>query len=163
MTAHGLLSRRVVLGSLAGAALAGFDPPSAVAAAALDLPRYRGKVLYVDFWASWCGPCKLAFPFMQQLAARYSSSDLAIVTINLDRQRRPADAFLRRIGSGLPVIYDAAGDLAQAWKVVDMPTSLVFDRRGDLRFRHRGFLPARVQEYEGHVAQLVREGVNPAA
>ncbi|WP_421851220.1 TlpA disulfide reductase family protein [Novosphingobium sp.] len=150
------VSRRAVLGGLAGAALAGICTP-AEAAALLDLAKYRGKVVYVDFWASWCGPCKLSFPFMQQLAARYPASDLAVVTVNVDRQRGAADAFLRQVKSSLPVIYDAAGDLAQTWKVTDMPTSLVFDRKGAMRFRHQGFFPGKAREYEGHVAQLVRE------
>lgn len=156
MTALVPVSRRTVLGGLAGVALTGVCSP-AEAAASLDLAKYRGKVLYVDFWASWCGPCKLSFPFMQQLAARYPASDLAVVTISVDRQRGAADAFLRQVRSNLPVIYDAAGDLAQTWKVADMPTSLVFDRKGAMRFRHQGFFPGKVREYEGHVAQLVRE------
>ena len=146
----------MVLGGLAGTALAGIAMP-AEAATVLDLARYRGAVVYVDFWASWCGPCKLAFPFMQQLSARYPASDLAVVTINLDRQRAAAEAFIRQVRSTLPVIYDAAGDLAQTWKVADMPTSLLFDRKGAMRFRHPGFFPGRAREYEGHVAQLVRE------
>ena len=157
MIANDPLSRRAVLGGLGAAALAGLAAP-AEAAAVLDLAKYRGKVVYADFWASWCGPCKLSFPFMQQLAARYPASDLAVVTINVDRQRAAADAFMRQVRSNLPVIYDATGDLAQAWKVADMPTSLVFDRKGVMRFRHQGFFPGKVREYEGHVAQLVREG-----
>jgi cytochrome c biogenesis protein CcmG, thiol:disulfide interchange protein DsbE len=151
------VSRRTVLVGLAGAALIGVQSP-AMAAASLDLAKYRGKVVYVDFWASWCGPCKLSFPFMQQLSARYPGGDVAILTVNVDRQRAQADAFLRQVRSTLPVIYDAGGDLAQAWKVADMPTALVFDRTGKMRFRHQGFFPAKMPEYEGHVAQLVREG-----
>ena len=158
MTAPDTISRRTVLGGMAGAAvLAGTGTP-ALAAASLDLARYRGKVVYVDFWASWCGPCKLSFPFMQQLAARYPASDLAVITVNVDRQRAAADTFMRQMRSTLPVIYDGAGDLAQTWKVADMPTSLVFDRKGAMRFRHQGFFPGKVREYEGHIAQLVREG-----
>jgi thiol-disulfide isomerase/thioredoxin len=156
MIANDPLSRRAVLGGLGAAALAGLAAP-AEAAAVLDLAKYRGKVVYADFWASWCGPCKLSFPFMHQLAARYPAGDLAVITINVDRQRGPADAFLRQVRSSLPVIYDAAGDIAQAWKVADMPTSLVFDRKGAMRFRHQGFFPGKAREYEGHVAQLLRE------
>jgi thiol-disulfide isomerase/thioredoxin len=158
MPASIAISRRSVLGGLAGAAaLAGVSTP-AEAAASLDLAKYRGKVVYVDFWASWCGPCKLSFPFMQSLAARYPAGDLAVITVNVDRQRAAADRFMQQVRSSLPVIYDVAGDLAQAWKVADMPTSLVFDRKGAMRFRHQGFFPGKVREYEGHVAQLVREG-----
>jgi thiol-disulfide isomerase/thioredoxin len=158
MSASNPVSRRSVVAGLAGAAaLAGFST-AAEAAASLDLAKYRGKVVYVDFWASWCGPCKLSFPFMQQLAARYAAGDLAVITVNVDRQRAAADRFMQQVRSSLPVIYDAAGDLAQAWKVADMPTSLVFDRKGAMRFRHQGFFPGKVREYEGHIAQLVREG-----
>ena len=124
---------------------------------ALDLARYRGKVVYVDFWASWCGPCKLSFPFMQQLAARYPAGDVAVITINLDRQRPQAEAFLRQVHATLPVVYDPQGNLAKTWQVADMPTSLVFDRKGTMRFRHQGFFPGKAAEYEGHIAQLVRE------
>ena len=158
MTATDILSRRTVLGGLTGAVGAALLPGPALAAASLDLAKYRGKVVYVDFWASWCGPCKLSFPFMQQLAARYPASDLAVITVNVDRQRTAADRFMQQVRSNLPVIYDAAGDLAQAWKVADMPSSLVFDRKGAMRFRHQGFFPGKVREYEGHIAQLVREG-----
>ena len=156
MVASVPVSRRIVLGGLAGAAVIGM-PGAAEAAASRDLARYRGKVVYVDFWASWCGPCKLSFPFMQGLAARYPGGEVAVLTVNLDRQRPQADAFLRQVRSSLPVIYDAQGDLAQTWKVADMPTSLVFDHKGVMRFRHQGFFPGKVREYEAHVAQLVRE------
>ena len=157
MTETGSVSRRSVLGGLAGAAAAAALPRPVLAAASLDLAKYRGKVVYVDFWASWCGPCKLSFPFMQQLAARYPAGDLAVITVNVDRQRAAADRFMQQVRSSLPVVYDAAGDLAQAWKVADMPTSLVFDRKGAMRFRHQGFFPGKVREYEAHIAQLVRE------
>ena len=150
------LVRRTILGACA--ALVAMAPIAARAEAdALDLAKYRGKVVYVDFWASWCGPCKLSFPFMQQLAARYPAGEVAVVTINLDRQRPAAEAFLRQVHGTLPVVYDPAGNLAKTWKVADMPTSLVFDRKGSMRFRHQGFFPGKAAEYESHVAQLVRE------
>ena len=149
-------SRRSILSGLA--ALAALLPGvSQAETGVLDLAKYRGKVVYIDFWASWCGPCKLSFPFMQQLAARYPAGDVAVVTINLDRQRGAAEAFLRQVRSTLPVVYDPSGNLANIWKVTDMPTSLVFDRKGVLRFRHQGFFPGKAAEYNAHVAQLVRE------
>lgn len=149
-----LFARRTFVALAAGLALA---PLVAHAEAGpLDLSRYRGKVVYLDFWASWCGPCKLSFPWMQMLAARYPE-DVAVVTVNLDRQKPQADAFLRQVRSTLPVVYDAQGVSAKAWKVADMPTSLVFDRKGAVRFRHQGFFPGKTGEYEAHVAALVRE------
>jgi len=149
-------TRRALLGACA-ALLAAAPLGARAETDALDLAKYRGKVVYVDFWASWCGPCKLSFPFMQKLAAHYPAGDVAVVTINLDRQRPAAEAFLRQVHASLPVVYDPKGDLAKTWKVADMPTSLVFDRKGAMRFRHQGFFPGKAAEYEAHIAQLVRE------
>ena len=89
------------------------------------------------------------------LAGRYGANDLVVLTVNVDRQRPAADAFLKQVRSTLPVVWDSKGDIAKAWKVNDMPTSLVFDRDGKMRFRHQGFFPNKAAEYEGHVAQLV--------
>ena len=63
------------------------------APAGFNIAQYRGKVVYLDFWASWCGPCKQSFPFMKSLKTRHPGADLAVVTINLDRKRAQADAF----------------------------------------------------------------------
>ena len=157
LKSHSLrLARRTLLAACA--ALVAIAPVAARAETdALDLAKYRGKVVYVDFWASWCGPCKLSFPFMAKLAARYPAGDVAVVTVNLDRQRPAAEAFLRQVHGTLPVVYDPAGNLAKTWKVADMPTSLVFDRKGAMRFRHQGFFPGKTAEYEAHITQLVRE------
>ncbi|MDF0544896.1 TlpA disulfide reductase family protein [Sphingobium sp. H39-3-25] len=123
----------------------------------LDIGAYRGRILYLDFWASWCGPCRLSFPFMAGLTQRYSPRDLAVVTVNLDRSRAQADSFLARIGGGLPVVYDNAGALAHSYRISDMPTSILFDRQGRARFTHKGFHPDQTATYVGHIDQLVRE------
>jgi len=123
----------------------------------LNLSQYEGKVVYLDFWASWCGPCKLSFPFMKGLSHQYSSRDLVVVTINLDRSRAVADAFLRQVGSNLKVIYDSKGVLAKDYRVSDMPTSLLIDRTGKVRIIHKGFHPEKEAEYRAHVEQLIHE------
>jgi len=123
----------------------------------LDLSELRGRVVYVDFWASWCGPCKQSFPYMANLTRQYSSRDFAVVTINVDRQRGQADAFLRKMGSSLPVVYDTSGDLARKYKVKDMPTSFLIDRNGRIRFTHKGFHPKDFATYKAHIDQLIHE------
>lgn len=151
------ISRALAMACTGIVAMAGMAAPALAGPAALDLGQYRGKVVYVDFWASWCGPCKQSFPFMQGLAARHPDGDLVVLTVNVDRQRPQADAFLRQVRSTLPVVYDQQGDLAKTWKVADMPTSLVFGRDGKIRFRHQGFFPGKTGEYEAHITQLLRE------
>ena len=121
----------------------------------LDLSQYHGKVVYLDFWASWCGPCQLSFPFMEGLTHSYSKNDLVVVTVNLDRSHKAATDFLRKAGSNLTVIYDEKGDIARAYKVSDMPTSIVIGRDGKTRFTHKGFHPDQKTEYRNHINQLI--------
>ncbi len=125
--------------------------------ARLDLSAYRGKVVYVDFWASWCGPCKLSFPYMASLTRQYAGRDFAVVTINLDRSRPQADMFLRKMGASLPVIYDGTGGIAAQYKVSDMPTAMLIDRSGHVRFTHKGFHPDQQAAYRQHIDQLLSE------
>lgn len=122
-----------------------------------NLSELRGRVVYVDFWASWCGPCKQSFPYMNSLTRQYSGRDFAVVTINVDRSRAQADAFLRKMGGNLPVIYDTSGALAKQYKVKDMPTSLLIDRTGRIRFTHTGFHPKELAAYKAHIDQLINE------
>ena len=130
-------------------------PP--VAAAPADLSAYRGKVVYLDFWASWCGPCKLSFPFMESLRNRYGAQGLVVLTVNVDHDRAAAERFLHETGSTLPVIYDPQGVLAARYKVAGMPTTVLIGRDGGQRQVHRGFFPAKTGEYEQHVNGLLAE------
>lgn len=132
-----------------GAALA--DP------AGLDLAKYRGKVVYVDFWASWCGPCKQAFPFMAELARGYRPADVVIVTVNEERSRAAGEAFLHQVGSNLPVVWDADGAVARPYGVNELPVTLIFDRKGHLRQRHQGFVAGDAARNRREISALVAE------
>lgn len=132
-------------------------PANSQSAPVLDLAQYRGKVVYIDFWASWCGPCKLSFPWMNQLRQQYGAKDLVIVTVNVDHDRAPATAFLNSVGGTLPVIYDPQGVLATRYKVAGMPTSILIGRDGQQRFVHHGYFPNKTAEYQAHIATLVAE------
>ena len=149
-----MIGRRSLLAA-AGAALA---PGIATAQTApLDLAQYRGKVVYLDFWASWCGPCKLSFPFMSRLRSSRQKDGLVIVAVNLDHERARADAFLSHQDSAIPVVFDPKGEIATQFHVKDMPTSLIIDRGGRTRYVHEGFLQAKTPQYEAHVTELLNE------
>jgi cytochrome c biogenesis protein CcmG, thiol:disulfide interchange protein DsbE len=130
--------------------------PMTARADALDLAPWRGKVVYVDFWASWCAPCKQAFPFMADLARRYPH-DLVVLTVNEDHHREAGEAFLSQVQSHLSVTWDGEGSVSKSWQVNEMPTTLLFDRKGRLRYRHEGFVPATSGEYVHQIDGLIRE------
>lgn len=125
--------------------------------ASLDLTKLRGKVVYLDFWASWCGPCKLSFPYMQRLAAAHPPDQFVIVAVNVDRSRDRADAFLAQAKSRLQIVYDPSAALARKFAVKGMPTSMLIGRDGRVRYVHEGFFPAKIPAYEAQITELLNE------
>jgi cytochrome c biogenesis protein CcmG/thiol:disulfide interchange protein DsbE len=123
----------------------------------LDLTGMRGRVVYIDFWASWCGPCKQSFPWMETMQSTYEGQGLRIVAVNLDRDRADADEFLNRFHPTFEVRFDPKGELAEFYKVQGMPSSVLIDRHGVARFTHVGFRPIDGAMYEAQVRELLSE------
>ena len=126
-------------------------------AADLDLSAYRGNVVYVDFWASWCGPCKQSFPWMQTMKDTYGRQGLTVIAIDLDMDRADADKFLDQFRPTFEVRFDPKGKLAAFYKVQAMPSSVLIDRHGVTRFTHEGFRPIDGAAYEAQVQELLAE------
>jgi thiol-disulfide isomerase/thioredoxin len=127
------------------------------AASSVDLTSLRGRVVYLDFWASWCGPCKQSFPWMETMKRAYEEQGLAIVAVNLDRDRASADKFLKRFHPTFDVRFDPNGELAQLYQVSGMPSSVLLDRHGVTRFTHVGFRPVDGAIYEAQLRELLAE------
>ena len=99
----------------------------------------KDKVVVVDFWASWCGPCKESFPIMNELHRKYRDQGVVILAVNVDESRADMDAFLKQHAAEFPVIRDAAQKLVEKVEVGTMPSSFILDRAGKVRFMHTGF------------------------
>jgi cytochrome c biogenesis protein CcmG, thiol:disulfide interchange protein DsbE len=127
------------------------------AASSLDLTSLGGRVVYLDFWASWCGPCRQSFPWMETLKSTYGAQGLEIITVNLDGDRADADKFLKQFHPTFDVRFDPKGELAEFYKVQGMPSSVLIDRHGVTRFTHVGFRPVDGPVYEAQVRQLLAE------
>ena len=127
------------------------------ASSSLDLGSLRGRVVYLDFWASWCGPCQQSFPWMESMRTAYAAQGLEIVTVNLDSRRADADKFLEKFHPTFDVRFDPKGELAEFYKVRGMPSSLLIDRQGVTRFSHVGFRPIDGALYEGQLRELLAE------
>jgi cytochrome c biogenesis protein CcmG, thiol:disulfide interchange protein DsbE len=122
-----------------------------------DLAGLRGRVVYLDFWASWCGPCEKSFPWMQWMQTTYKDQGLVVVAVNLDTSRAAADKFLHRFQPAFDVRFDPTGKLAEFYKVHGMPSSMLIDRHGVTRFTHVGFRPVDGPAYEAQVRELLDE------
>jgi thiol-disulfide isomerase/thioredoxin len=125
--------------------------------APFDLTVFRGRVVYLDFWASWCVPCLQSFPWMQAMQITYKTQGLVVVAVNLDTNRADADKFLNRFTPAFDVRFDPKGELAEFYKVHGMPSSLAIDRHGMTRFTHVGFRTVDGPAYEAQVRELLAE------
>lgn len=147
--------RRAALGILL--ALLVLLPTHAADAPLLDLAKYRGRVVVVDFWASWCVPCRRSIPWLNTMQEKYADRGLVVIGVNVDRERSAAEAFLAQTPARFPIVYDAEGTLPAEYGVMAMPSSYVFDRAGWLAAKHLGFLVARRDEYERVLKELLAE------
>jgi cytochrome c biogenesis protein CcmG, thiol:disulfide interchange protein DsbE len=121
------------------------------------LDGLRGKVVVVDFWASWCEPCRHSFPWMSDLQKRYGSSGLVVLAVNLDQDRALAERFLSTTPAGFRVEYDPEGTLASKFDVAAMPTSFIIDRNGQVRESHKGYRESQRAEREKTILKLLKE------
>lgn len=119
------------------------------------LEKYQGQVVYVDFWASWCGPCRQSFPWMNDMYSKYKNQGFIVVGINVDEEKKNAEKFLEAHPASFPVMYDPKGKLAEAFQVPGMPTSYLFDTSGKLVHTTKGFKNSKSKEYEDHIKKLI--------
>lgn len=107
--------------------------------ATVALDALRGRVVVVDFWASWCGPCKRSFPWMSEMQRRYADQGLTIVAVNVDKRREDAAKFLALTPGAFTIVYDPTGASPTVWNVKGMPTSYLVDRGGRIVAIDAGF------------------------
>jgi thiol-disulfide isomerase/thioredoxin len=121
------------------------------------LSALTGQVVYLDFWASWCKPCRKSFPWMNQMQQKYAEQGLQIIAINLDTEEALAKAFLDKVPAHIPIIYDPEGKIASDYQLIGMPSSYVIDKKGKIRFSHKGFFTRTEAMYEQELVLLLNE------
>lgn len=142
-------------GLLSGPVSGGMATPPAAAGATLDLSAYAGRVVLVDFWASWCTPCRRSFPWMNRMLERYADEGLSVVGVNLDADRDEAAGFLAETPARFDIVYDPEGQIARKYDVIGMPSSYLIGRNGELLESHIGFRRHEASEYE----QVIRQAL----
>jgi thiol-disulfide isomerase/thioredoxin len=118
----------------------------------------KGKVVLLDFWASWCIPCRRSFPEIDALGRELAPKGLAVIAVNVDEQQKSADAFLAVHPHSMPVALDSKGKAAEAFDLKAMPSTIVLDRNGQIRFMHQGYTEKTIDQFRSEVLQLLAEG-----
>ncbi|WP_441002838.1 redoxin family protein [Pseudocolwellia agarivorans] len=119
------------------------------------LEQHKGKVIYLDFWASWCVPCRKSFPWMNKIQNTYSPEKFTVISINLDSDKSLADKFLTTLPASFPVIYDPKGELAKKFHVKGMPSSYLANQQGKVVSHQTGFFTEESAMYENEISQLL--------
>jgi len=120
-----------------------------------DLSEFHGKVVVLDFWASWCVPCRRSFPWMNTMQEKYADGGLVIIAANVDTDPAAASAFLEEYPAQFRIINDPDAELAREYGVVAMPSSYIFDRGGELITKHLGFKVKKQDEYEAILVEAL--------
>lgn len=104
-----------------------------------NLLEHKGKLIYLDFWASWCGPCRQSFPFLQEIRNKYADQGFEVVAVNVDTNLAPALRFLEKFPVNYPILLDHSAEKAQAYSVQGLPTAYLINQRGQIIYKHLGF------------------------
>lgn len=123
--------------------------------ATVNLAEFKGKTVYLDFWASWCGPCKQSFPWMNDMQSRYSDKGLRVVAINVDQKNADAQSFLKETPASFTVAFDSAGQTPKTYAIKGMPTSVLIGPDGKVISVHNGFKEQQRAELEGQIKQAL--------
>ena len=142
----------------AGQTAPDFDLPGRLGT--IKLSDFKGKAVYLDFWASWCGPCKQSFPWMNDMQSRYGNKGLQVVAINVDQKGEDAKAFLKDNRATFEVVFDQAGKTPRSYAIKGMPTSVLIGPDGKVQLIHSGFRSAEREELERQI-KLALSRVEP--
>ncbi len=123
----------------------------------VKLSELRGQVVLLNFWASWCGPCRQEMPLLEKMQRRYSSLGFTVLGVNVEEDPRKAKTLLKDISVSFPILFDTRNTVSKQYKVSAMPSTVMIDRNGNMRYLHKGYKPGDEAQYKKWVKQLIRE------
>lgn len=123
----------------------------------LKLSELRGQVVLINFWASWCGPCRQEMPALDELYQHYRSLDFTVIGINVEENSDNAKSLLKDIHVTFPVLFDNNNAVSKLYSIKGMPSTILVDRDGNMRYLHMGYQPGFETEYQNQVRTLIRE------
>lgn len=123
----------------------------------VSLSSLKGQVVLINFWATWCGPCRKEMPLLEQIQKKYAPLGFTMLGINVEEDPRLMEAFLNDVPVSFPVLLDPANGVSKLYNVSAMPSTVIVDRRGNVRFIHQGYVPGDESKYQDLIRQLIRE------
>jgi peroxiredoxin len=121
------------------------------------LAPYKGQVVMINFWASWCGPCREEFPLLDSIYKKYSRMGFTLLGVNVEPDSQAANAWLKQTPVSFPILYDKDSKVSKLYDVAGMPSTVIIDRSGKLRVLHRGYKAGDENEYLDSIRALIRE------
>ena len=123
----------------------------------LRLEEYRGQVVLINFWASWCGPCRQEMPILDRLHQRYEDTGFSVLGVNVEEDATPARKVIEKTNVTFPVLLDSEQAVSRMYDLKAMPSTVVVDRDGNVRYVHNGYKPGDEDKYVEVVKALIRE------
>ena len=123
----------------------------------LSLSAFSGQVVLLNFWASWCGPCREEMPLLDALQQRYESLGFTMLGINVEEDSSAADRFLQSTPVSFPILYDRENSVSKLYDVIAMPSTVLIGRDGRVRYVHHGYEPGYENDYQNQIRELVKE------
>jgi len=148
------------LPALAGSSSSGPAPAFTLASRAgqdVSLAQYKGNVVMINFWASWCGPCRQEMPLLESIYKKYNKMGFTMLGVNVEPDSNAANEWLKATPVSFPILYDRDSKVSKLYDVAGMPSTVIIDRSGKLRVLHRGYKPGDENEYLDSIRTLIRE------
>ena len=121
------------------------------------LAKYKGQVVMLNFWASWCGPCRQEMPLLESIYKKYNRLGFTLIGVNVEPDSNAANEWLKQTPVSFPILYDKESKVSKMYDVAGMPSTVIIDRTGKVRVLHRGYKPGDENEYLDSIRTLVRE------
>ena len=159
-TRLGLMALTTVILATANAAA---DPPApgfslpARGGATIDLAQYKGQVVMINFWASWCVPCRQEMPLLDSIYKKYKPLGFTLLSVNVEPEQKDAESFLKQTPVSFPVVFDAKSKVSSLYNVQGMPTTVFIDRKGNVRMMHVSYKTGDENLYMDQIRTLLRE------
>lgn len=123
----------------------------------VTLSELKGQVVMINFWATWCGPCRQEMPLLEEMYARYNRMGFTLLGVNVEEDPRGADAYLKETPVSFPILFDRKNEVSKLYDVIAMPSTVILDKDGNVRYLHKGYKPGYENEYLSQIRTLLRE------